>query len=679
MNLNGQTLTLDTASGSTLTASAKLWNNSPLVKSGAGTAVLTASDSYQGTTTINAGTLQIGGAGSLASGAGNPYSASITNNGMLQYSSSANQTLSGVISGTGSMVKDTSTSTLTLSNMANTYAGGTTVSAGQLALSITAVGCDASSNTSNSLVGSGPFTVDSGAQVNITTTGAGYGAPFGCARTGPRASSFNISGTVTSNVNVGATVFTGPVTLNGAVIASTGSSVDTNTLQWGLYNLIGNVTVQGNSTISASYFSPSNRTFSVASGVVLTVSNGFYEGTQATGQGFTLDGGGTLVFTGGTSKYSGATTITAGTVSVGNGGAGGDIGSTSGVSVGNAGALSFNRSADYTFGRVISGAGKVSQDGSGTTTLTAVNTYSGTTSVNAGVLAIGVTNGLNKNSAVTVASGAKLTLGTNISLELSNGLSAEAGTLVLNGGTLTLSGGTNNIGAVTGSGTIVVGAGATVNLKAPLANTSVNIQMAGGLLSLTGLTHSLGTLTQTVSSSIDFAGGGKLTVANIGATFTGTLTATNWTSTTGNFYASAVNGGPARNTAALAPLNQIQLGTSGNAALTYWSTGTPGELRASSGGFTYWDKTAGNNQIDGGAGTWDGTLPNWANSTGSFNGTWAGGTSVATFGGTAGGIVTLGDNYSPSIGGLTFSTGGYTIARNVSTTGTLSLASNATV
>ncbi|MET3514418.1 autotransporter-associated beta strand protein [Pseudacidovorax sp. 1753] len=369
-----------------------------------------------------------------------------------------------------------------------------------------------------------------------------------------------------------------------------------------------------------------------------------------------------------------------GKLQVGNGGTTGDISSHASVALAtNTANLSFKRSDNYTFGKAIGGSGNVSQDGSGTTTLTVVNTYSGTTSVNAGVLTIGVTNGLNKNSAVTVASGAKLTLGTNISLELSNGLSAEAGTLVLNGGTLTLSGGTNNIGAVTGSGTIVVGAGATVNLKAPLANTGVNIQMAGGLLSLTGLTHSLGTLTQTVSSSIDFAGSGKLTVANIGATFTGTLTATNWTSTTGNFYASAVNGGPARNTAALAPLNQIQLGTSGNAALTYWATGTPGELRASSGSFTYWDKIAGNNQIDGGAGTWDGTLPNWANSTGSFNGTWAGGTSVATFGGTAGDIVILGDNYSPSIGGLTFSTGGYTIARNVSTSGTLSLASNATV
>jgi autotransporter-associated beta strand protein len=50
----------------------------------------------------------------------------------LQYSSSADQTLSGVISGAGSLTKDTSTSsTLTLSG-ANTYDGGTTVVAGIL-------------------------------------------------------------------------------------------------------------------------------------------------------------------------------------------------------------------------------------------------------------------------------------------------------------------------------------------------------------------------------------------------------------------------------------------------------------------------------------------------------------------------------------------------------------------
>jgi fibronectin-binding autotransporter adhesin len=80
---------------------------------------------------INSGsTLQIGGAGSLHSGS---YAGAITNNGSFIENSSAAQTLSGVISGTGSLTK-AGTGTLTLAN-ANTYAGGTTLNAGTLAIS----------------------------------------------------------------------------------------------------------------------------------------------------------------------------------------------------------------------------------------------------------------------------------------------------------------------------------------------------------------------------------------------------------------------------------------------------------------------------------------------------------------------------------------------------------------
>jgi fibronectin-binding autotransporter adhesin len=96
-----------------------------LIKSGNGTLVLSATNTYSGATTIEAGTLEIDGAGVLGGGA---YAASITNTATLRYKSSADQVLSGVISGTGALIKD-SASALTLSGQ-NTYSGATTIQGG---------------------------------------------------------------------------------------------------------------------------------------------------------------------------------------------------------------------------------------------------------------------------------------------------------------------------------------------------------------------------------------------------------------------------------------------------------------------------------------------------------------------------------------------------------------------
>ena len=98
-----------------------------LVSAGSGTNSLTGADTYGGTTTINAGsTLAIGGAGQL--GGGN-YSATIVDNGVLNYSSSAAQTLSGVISGSGRLLVGSGNLTLPTAT-ANTYTGGTLISGG---------------------------------------------------------------------------------------------------------------------------------------------------------------------------------------------------------------------------------------------------------------------------------------------------------------------------------------------------------------------------------------------------------------------------------------------------------------------------------------------------------------------------------------------------------------------
>jgi autotransporter-associated beta strand protein len=120
-----------------------------LTKNGAGTLVLAGTNTFTGVITHNAGTLQIASSGTLNSG---NYSANIAlSGGTLRYSSFANQTLGGTISGAGSIVKDTSSSILTITGN-NTYSLGTTVQAGTLRVN----------NTAGSGTGTGAVTVNGG-------------------------------------------------------------------------------------------------------------------------------------------------------------------------------------------------------------------------------------------------------------------------------------------------------------------------------------------------------------------------------------------------------------------------------------------------------------------------------------------------------------------------------------
>ncbi|NBT38678.1 MAG: hypothetical protein EBT01_02955, partial [Proteobacteria bacterium] len=130
----GKTGTIDVPSGVSLTLAGATGTTTTgaLTKTNSGTLNLSGVNTYTGTTTISAGTFAITGSGSLNSGS---YAGSIVNNATFIYSSSATQTLSGVISGTGVLTKDTSSSSvLTLSNT-NTYSGITTISAGTISIS----------------------------------------------------------------------------------------------------------------------------------------------------------------------------------------------------------------------------------------------------------------------------------------------------------------------------------------------------------------------------------------------------------------------------------------------------------------------------------------------------------------------------------------------------------------
>ncbi len=100
---NNAASNIDTPTGTNQTYNSPV-NAASLNKEGGGTITLTAPNSYAGPTTITAGTLEIGGSGSLGANNGNNYTAPIINNGTFIYASSVQQTLSGNMTGNGSLV-----------------------------------------------------------------------------------------------------------------------------------------------------------------------------------------------------------------------------------------------------------------------------------------------------------------------------------------------------------------------------------------------------------------------------------------------------------------------------------------------------------------------------------------------------------------------------------------------
>ena len=116
-------VTVNSANSCTISGTGGIAGETGLNQQGSGTTTLSTVNTYTGPTTISAGGLTIGGAGQLGGGA---YSASITNNGAFTYNSTAAQTLSGPISGTGTLAQGNGTLVL---SAVNTYSGGTTIAA----------------------------------------------------------------------------------------------------------------------------------------------------------------------------------------------------------------------------------------------------------------------------------------------------------------------------------------------------------------------------------------------------------------------------------------------------------------------------------------------------------------------------------------------------------------------
>ena len=138
--------TINTASSTTSNIQGVITGSGALTKSGDGTLTLSATNTNTGDITISAGTLDV--QGQLESG---NYDGAISNSGQLKINSSSNQTLAGIISGTGTLAK-TGSGTLTLTGT-NTYSGQTTIEGGTVVASnSSSLGATPGTVTNNNIV-----------------------------------------------------------------------------------------------------------------------------------------------------------------------------------------------------------------------------------------------------------------------------------------------------------------------------------------------------------------------------------------------------------------------------------------------------------------------------------------------------------------------------------------------
>jgi fibronectin-binding autotransporter adhesin len=423
--------------------------------------------------------------------------------------------LSGVISGTGASnfsldaVNGYAVGSVILSNGSNSYAGTTTINAGNLLLT-----ANATATAGNTVLGS------SSSDVLVGNTTGTYDA-----------------GLLTNSA----------VTVSRNIRAQSGNT--------------GVITVGGNSssisTFSGSIFLGTNSgtgksvTLTAASGGTTTFSGVIQDPTAVSGAGLVRKSGAGTVVLSGVNTYAGGTAIDAGTLAISQSS---NLGANSGAVTVNAATLEVTNSFStnrlfsvansastfqvdgaqiFTIASAVSGSGTLNKSGTGKLVLSGANTYTGATIIAGGVvdvqnpLALGTTAG-----STMVNSGAELDFETNVAV--------GAETVTLNGSGTSGNGALRNIsGNNSLSGSISLGSASMIGSDLGTLSLSGGISNGGFTLTFGGAGNTAESGAISGSGDLAKSGSGNLTLSGANS-YTGATTVSGGTLTLGNGSGSAL-------------------------------------------------------------------------------------------------------------------------------------------
>ena len=474
-------------------------NGTAFTKTGSGTLTLSGNNTYSKNTTVSGGTLEVSGAlysggthsgssftvgaagtldvtGAGSLGLGAVFGVNIANSGTINYNSTTDQEISGIISGTGVLTKDNS-STLTLSG-ANTYSGNTTVSGGTLQ-----IGGAGKLQTDATGFYSGDIAIASGATFQYSSSASNTAARY--------------DGTISGDGTLIKDGSTSTLRLQGT------TSVANIEINQGTLRVQGNVDALGGAgttvTIGASgsenailQYAGSNLTYTTKAAIVV--------GAGSTGTKTILNGG--------TNNVENTTITLEDDVII-------------------------DDSGTFTLGGVISGTGGLTKTNSGTTTISVTNSYTGLTTVNEGTLVIDNSTGSARNFGagdIEINNGA--TLQTTSTGGEQTRLQSRTITFDANGGgTINFGGGNTRVGGTTfvttgGSTNFITGAAIDISTSA-IYNVSdgtddVDLQVSSviqrsgitkngnGTLSLTNTNNLQSNAININAGTLEIAGAGKL-------------------------------------------------------------------------------------------------------------------------------------------------------------------------
>ncbi len=484
-----------------------------LIKSGTGTLTLGGSNSYSGLTIITDGTVKLSNGGALSTnavvvtsggtvdlngqtlanrfdgitGVGVSSGGALVNNnavpatqngsllqtGDTAYGGTGNLTINGTLFGTGGITK-VGSGILTITGT-NLLTGNIAVNAGTLRV-----------GSANGLGGAAlnpVITVTNGAAIDLN--GVNLGTKNIAA----------ISGTGVGGLGALVNNAAGTQGTNAGNIALTGDTTFGGTGNFGLSGVISGtntaLTKVGTNTITISGANTYSGTTYINEGILLLRS--------ANGLGTTPAG--TFIADGATLDLGGQTSAEPiwGVTGAGVGGRGAIVNNVNtGTFLGNVsltGNTVIGATANFRMDGVISGSSGITKAGGSALTLTATNTYTGATVVNAGSLVLSNINGsIVGTASVTINSNATLTLD-NISGTNANRIN-DAATITMNGGTLNFLVNAASTGVLETNGALTLGRGNNLIVSQPSAGNASALTFAS--------------LTRSGSATVNFTNSGTL-------------------------------------------------------------------------------------------------------------------------------------------------------------------------